>query len=154
MKALKFPEPTSIRSIFVPAVLLLMAHASAAQISAGTKPIDPIEFKQGVNTAAVEGTVGPPYTRGPDMTNEGSEKYSLRAQAGQHLTIEVSSKNHQALFSLVKPSPGGAKIEFVERAGGVRRWSGRLKMSGDYLVMVFTRQQEGLSRFKLRVTLR
>jgi hypothetical protein len=133
------------------AVLLGITQAVYAQIGAGTKPIYPISFKPGANTAAVEGTVGPSQTRGPDMTNEGSEEYSLRAQAGQHLTIEVSSKNHQVLFTLVKPSPGGAKIEFVEGAGGVRRWSGPLKMSGDYLVIVFTRA--ALSRFKLRVML-
>ena len=143
-----------MRSIVLAAVLLVIAHAVSAQISAGTKPIYPIEFKPGASTTKVEGTVSLPRTVGPDMTNEGSERYLLSARAGQYLTMEVSSKNHQALFTLVKPSPSEAKIEFVEKAGGVRRWSGRLKMSGDYLVIVFTRQQAGLSRFKLHVTLR
>jgi hypothetical protein len=71
-----------------------------------------------------------------------------------HLTMEVSSNNPQALFTLVKPYPGASKIEFVEGAGGVKRWSGKLKMSGNYLVIVFTRQQAGWSRCKLHVTLR
>jgi hypothetical protein len=146
-------KPSSARPAFV-AVLLLLAHTAMSQISVGTKPIYSIEFKPGMNTTVVEGTVSPPKTVGPDMTNEGSERYLLSARAGQYLTMEVSSKNHQALFTLVKPSPSEAKIEFVEKAGGVRRWSGRLKMSGDYLVIVFTRQQAGLSRFKLHVTLR
>jgi hypothetical protein len=143
-----------MRSILVAAVLLVITHAVSAQISAGTKPIYAITFEPGAHTAVVEGTVGPSQTSGPDMTNEGSEKYSLRAQAGQHLTIAVSSGNHQALFTLVKPSPAAAKIEFVERAAGVRHWSGRLTLSGDYQVIVFTRQQAGLSRFKLRVSRR
>jgi len=153
MKALKYLNPFSIHLDLL-AISLLMAHVVSAQITAGTKPIYSIEFKPGTYTATVEGTVGPPVTRGPDMTNEGSEKYSLHAQAGQHLTMEVSSGNNQALFTLVKPSPAGARNEFVERAAGVKRWSGSLKMSGDYRVIVFTRQQEGVSRFKLRVTLR
>ena len=143
-----------MRSIVLAPVLLVITHVVSAQISAGTKPIYPIEFKRGASTTKVEGTVSLPRTVGPDMTNEGSERYLLSARAGQYLTMEVSSKNHQVLFTLVKPSPSEAKIEFVEKAGGVRRWSGRLKMSGDYLVIVFTRQQAGLSRFKLHVTLR
>ncbi|MDT5122592.1 MAG: hypothetical protein QOC96_2074 [Acidobacteriota bacterium] len=135
------------------ALLLLTALTTWAQ-SAGTKPIYPIKFKPGVKTTVVEGTVSTPTTVGPDMTNEGSERYTLSAQAGQYLTMEISSDNHQALFSLIKPSPAMAKIEIVERAGGVKRWSGRLTESGDYLVTVFTREREAVSRFKLRVMLR
>lgn len=135
-------------------ISLLLAHVVLAQISAGTKPIYSIEFKPGTYTATVEGTVQPLVTRGPDMSNEGSEQYSLHAQAGQHLTINVTSNNNQALCTLVKPSPFGSRNEFVERAAGVRHWSGRLTMSGYYRVIVFTRQQEGVSRFKLRATLR
>jgi hypothetical protein len=66
----------------------------------------------------------------------------------------ISSDNRHALFSLVKPSPGLATYEMVERAGGVKRWSGRLTKSGNYLVQVFTREKETSSHFKLRVTLR
>lgn len=98
-----------------------MAHLVLAQISAGTKHIYSIEFKPGTYTATVEGTVQPLVTRGPDMTNEGAEKYPLHAQAGQHLTINVTSKNNQALFTLVKPSPLGSRNKFVDRAAGVRR---------------------------------
>jgi hypothetical protein len=146
-------DRTSSLSVLVAAALLLIAHVVSAQISAGTKPIYAITFKPGVNTAVVAGTVGPTQTRGPDMTNEGSETYSLRAQAGQHLTVAVSSSNHQVWFTLLKPSPGGAKNEFVERAAVVRRWSGTLELSGDYRVIVFTHQEKELY-FKLRVTLR
>jgi hypothetical protein len=136
------------------AMLLTTAHIVPAQISAGTKPIYSIEFKPGTHTATVKGTVAPPVTRGPDMTNEGSERYSLHGQAGQRLTISVTSQNHQTLFTLIKPSPAGSRNEFVERAAGVKHWSGSLKLSGAYGIIVFTRQQEGVSRFKLRAILR
>ncbi len=70
------------------------------------------------------------------------------------VTIEINSDNHQTLFSLIKPSPAMAKYEIVERAGAVKRWSGRLTASGDYLIAVFTHNREAASHFKLRVTLR
>lgn len=135
-------------------VLLMLTALTAWAQSAGTKPIYPIKFKPGLKTTVVEGTVSPPRTAGPDMTNDGSERYSLSARAGQYLTMEISSGNHQAVFSLIKPSPGMVNYEIVERAGGVKRWSGRLRESGDYIVTVFTQERESDSRFQLRVTLR
>ncbi|HST53766.1 MAG TPA: hypothetical protein VLJ61_17290 [Pyrinomonadaceae bacterium] len=138
--------------IFILLALLSVASTASAQ-SAGTKPIYSIDFKPDEKTKTVEGVVSPTYTTGPDMTNEGSERYFIRARAGQYLTVSVSSNDRQALFSLVKPSPGMSEYEIVEKAGGVRRWSGRLTKSGDYLVSVFTREKEN-SHFKLRVTLR
>ncbi len=135
------------------ALLLLTASLASAQ-SRGTKPIYAIEFKHGARTALVDGTVSPPVTAGPDMTNDGSERYSLRARSGQVLSLEVSSDNHQALFSLIKPSPAMVKYDVVEHAGAVKSWSGRLTESGNYLVTVFTHDREAASRFKLRITLR
>ena len=152
MKALENMEPTSPRSIFVAAVLLLMAHAISAQINAGTRPIYAIEFKPGTNTTVVKGTVGPPETRGPDRTNEGREQYTLRVRAGQRLRMEISSDNRQAEFTLIKPSPAASRNELVKDAAGVKRWSGTLTMSGDYRVTVFTLDRESV-RFRLRVTL-
>jgi len=140
-----------VRVSVVFAILLLTALTAWAQ-RAGTKPIYPIKFKPGVKTTVVEGTVTPPHGEG-DMHNSGFERYSLRVRAGQYLTMEISSDNDRAVFSLIKPSKNMVKYEPVERAGGVKRWSGRLTESGDYLVTVFTRERE-VSHFKLRVTLR
>jgi hypothetical protein len=145
-------QHVAVRAPILFALLLLTALTAWAQ-SAGTKPIYPIKFKPGLRTTVVEGTVSPPRGEG-DMHNSGSERYSLRVQAGQYLTMEISSDNHQAMFSLIKPSPGMVKYEIVDKAGGVKRWSGRLTESGDYLVTVFTREREADTRFKVRVTLR
>ena len=73
--------------------------------------------------------------------------------AAQDVTMEISSGNHHALFSLTKPSAAMVNHETVEEAGGVQRWSGRLTEPGNYLITVFTRERAA-SRFKLRVTLR
>jgi len=142
-----------VRACALVALLLLTASFALAQ-SRGTKPIYSIEFKPGARTTVIGGTVSPPVTVGPDMTNDGSERYSLRARSGQLLTIEISSDNHQALFSLIKPSSFMVKYDIVEGAGTVKRWSGRLTESGNYLVTVFTHDREAASQFKLRVTLR
>jgi hypothetical protein len=153
MKKLAFWLPhMTVRISILFALLLLIASTAWAQ-SAGTKAIPTIEFKSGEKTAVVEGSVSPTFTAGPDMTGGGSERYFLHAEAGQHLTMVISSDDRQALFSIVKPSPAMATYEFVERAGGVKRWSGKLTKSGNYLVVVFTREKE-TSHFKIRVTLR
>jgi hypothetical protein len=143
-----------MRILILLAALIMIAHTTFAQISAGTKPIYSIEFKPGTTTTVVRGTVTTPKTVGPDMTNEGSEQYSLSVRAGQHLTIQINSSNHQAMFTIIKPSPAGSKNEVVEKARGVKRWSGTLAMNGDYRIMVFAREEEAVSRFELRVTLR
>lgn len=90
----------------------------------------------------------------PERQSDGSERFTLRAQAGKFLKMEISSDNHLAVFTLIKPSPAASRNEFVKDAAGVKRWSGTLTMSGDYRVTVFTLDREALSRFKLRITLR
>jgi hypothetical protein len=133
------------RSLILFPLLLLTASTAWAQ-SAGTKPIYRIEFKPGESTSVVAGTVKQPAGEG-DMHDPGSERYSLRVRGGQTVKLEISSDNDEAIFSLSTPD-----FEIVEDAGGIKRWSGKLKLSGDYYITVFTRKET--SRFKLRVTLR
>lgn len=116
--------------------------------------INRIRFEVGAKTAVEEGTVAPPVTIGPDMTNDGVERYTPAARARQYFSIELSSDDQKALFTLVKPSPVGAKTEPVRSAAGVRRWAGGLSPPGDYLLTVFTRGREAPSHFKLRVATR
>ena len=125
-------------------LLLLNASVAWAQ-SAGTKPIYPIEFKPGEKTSTVEGMVTQPSGEG-DMRDPGSERYSLKVRAGQTVKMEIGSDNAEAVFTLSTPD-----YEMVETAGSVKRWSGKLKFSGSYVITVFTRKDR--SRFKLRVRL-
>lgn len=152
MRISKSLGPTSARSILVAAVLLLMAYAISAQISAGTKPIYPIEFKPGTHTKVVKGTIARPMT--PERQSDGSEKYTLQAQAGQFLKVEISSNNHQAVFSILQTSPAAVKNELIKNASRVKRWSGTLTKSSNYTIIVLTPDPDGYSRFKLRITLR
>ena len=135
----------TLRTLILFTLLPLAASTAWAQ-SAGTKPIYPIEFKRGAKTAVVEGTVTLPSGEG-DMHNSGSERYSLTVRAGQTIRMKISSDNGEVIFSLFTPGE-----EIVEKSGGVKRWSGKLNRSGNYLVTVFTRNRT--ARFKLRVTLR
>lgn len=152
MRTWKSPGRTAGYSLLVVAALSLASPASSAQISAGTPPIYPIKFKPGTNTTVVKGTIARPMT--PERQSGGFQRFTLRAQAGKFLKMPISSDNHLAVFTLIKPSPAGSKIEFVANAARVKRWSGTLTMSGDYLVTVFASDPEALSRSKLRVTLR
>src|ERR1700730_103977 len=99
-------QAIGILHIIVLSLLPFTTAPTKAQ-SPGTKAIYRIEFKAGAKTAVVEGTVAPPVTVGPDMTNDGVERYSLRVSAGQYFSMELSSNNQKAMFTLVKPSPGG-----------------------------------------------
>jgi hypothetical protein len=124
--------------------LLFIASTAWAQ-TRGTKPIYRIEFKPGEKTTTVEGTVTQPSGEG-DMRDPGTERYTLSVQGGQTVTMEIGSNNGHAVFSLSTPD-----YEIVDGASGVKRWSGKLKLSGDYYVTVFTRKDT--ARFKLKVTL-
>lgn len=133
------------RALVLSTLLLLIASAAPAQ-SRGTKPIYPVKFKPNSKTATVEGTVTEPSGEG-DMRNPGSERYSLAVREGQTVSLEISSDNGDAVFSLA-----ASNFEIVKQAGGVKRWSGKLKAAGDYIITVFTQKKR--SHFKLRVTLR
>jgi len=140
-----------VRAAGIAGPLLLTSLIALAQ-TVGTKPIYDLKLRPGQRATFVEGTVGPSRGQG-DMTNSGTERYLLRVRAGQFLVIEIGSENDRAVFSLVKCSHNMVRYEQIDKAEGVKRWSGRLTRSGNYLVTIFTRDREADSRFKLRVTL-
>lgn len=143
IESLKRP---SLRALLLLSTLLFMASTAWAQ-TVGTKPIYRIAFKPGAESATLKGTVTQPAGEG-DMHNPGSERYTLRVRGGQLLRMEISSDNGRAVFSLLTPD-----YEIVEDVAGVKSWSGKIKLSGDYYVTVFIRDGAA-SRFKLKVTLR
>lgn len=135
-----------LRAMLLSSLLLLIAASAWAQIAAGTKPIYRIEFKPGQKSAVVEETVTAPAGEG-DMHDPGSERYTVSAQAGQTLLMEITSDTGAAVFTLSTPEG-----EVMEKASGVKRLSLKIKKSGNYNVTVFTREKA--ARFKLKVTLR
>ena len=68
--------------------------------------------------------------------------------------MTIGSDDRQSVFSIVKPSPAMSQIEFIDGATAVTHWSGKLVLSGDYVVIVLTQGGQGTSHFKLAVTLR
>lgn len=136
----------SLRALLLSSLLLLIASSAWAQIAAGTKPIYRIEFKPGQKTAVVEETVTEPAGEG-DMRDPGSERYTLHAEAGQTVLMEITSDTGAAIFSLLTPEG-----EVIEKASGVKRFSMKFKKSGNYNITVFTRKEA--AHFKLKVMLR
>ena len=152
-----FGTPPARRSALAAATAIGLISASTAAgqslVSAGGKVIATIAFKPGEPSAVVSGVVSPSGYVGPDRMSGGSERYFLPAQAGQHLAAEIASDTGEAAFSLVQPSPAMARYDIVEGAANVKRWSGTLSLSGNYLIQVFTHHSRS-SHFRLKVTLR
>lgn len=90
----------------------------------------------------------------PWQTSERSERYVLHARDRQPLSMTIGSDDRQSVFSIVKPSPGMSRIEFIDGATAVTHWSGKPVLSVDYVVIVLAQGGQGVSHFKRAVTLR
>ena len=52
--------------------------------------------------------------------------------------MTIGSADRHNVFSIVKPTPAISRIEFIDGATAVTHWSGKLVLSGDYVVIVLT----------------
>jgi hypothetical protein len=107
----------------------LVTGALAAAVAwAGTAAeieIRPIQFAKGASSATVKGTV-----RG-DRTVD----YTLRARAGQTMTVKLATRHGANYFNVLPPGSGDVAI-FVGSIGG-NEWTGVLPSDGDYTVRVY-----------------
>lgn len=78
----------------------------------------PIEFLPGGNSAVVLG----------EIIGGGSHTYTIRANAGQTLTIE----NNKSVFPLVISPNGQLLTENAAVTPNTRNWSGQLPVTGEY----------------------
>ncbi len=78
----------------------------------------PIQFLPGGNSAVVLG----------EIIGGGSHTYTIRANAGQTLTIE----NHKSVFPLVISPTGQLLTENAAVTPNTRNWSGQLPVTGEY----------------------
>ncbi len=68
--------------------------------------------------------------------------------------MTIGSDYRHSVFSIVKPSPAMSRVELIDGATAVTRWSGKLVLSGDYVVIVLTQDGQDASHLKLAATLR
>lgn len=78
----------------------------------------PIQFLPGGNSALVQG----------EMIGGGSHTYTIRAKAGQTLTVE----NYKSVFPLIISPNGKLLTENEAVTPNTRDWSGQLPVTGEY----------------------
>jgi hypothetical protein len=106
-------------------------------------------------TGSTAGTTGGRVVRGtPNL-------YSVKANAGQTLTVTITAPDDNAVFQLYEPGTtigrdGDGVLEFHGKAlhgaadgEDASRWSGRLPKSGTYLIVVGSTR--GNARFSMDV---
>ena len=78
------------------------------------------------------------------------DRYLVSARAGQRMTVSISSVERNAAFTVYAPS--NDTLEGTSERQEVKKWSGTLPESGDYVVEVGGTR--GNARYTLKVTIR
>jgi hypothetical protein len=123
---------------WVLAILALLSAVAAARAAEPIPSPKPIFFA----TGSTSGTVGGHVLRGERSL------YSVKATAGQTLTVTLTTPDDNAVFQLYEPgttvgrdSDGllefhGNSLHGAADGEDTTRWSGRLPKSGTYLIVV------------------
>lgn len=106
-----------------------------------------IEFESGKTSAVIRG-VTPPAS---------FDHYTVRARAGQQMTVQLISKDETALFDIYAPgfndtdsSSENMKKVLTGNRESKRLWTGKLPFDGDYEIELSSRY--GGSKYSLKVT--
>jgi len=120
------------------ALLVVLSAVAAARAAEPVPSPKPIFFATGSSS----GTVGGRVVRGA------RDLYSVKATAGQTLTVTITAPDDNAVFQLYEPgttigrdSDGllefhGESLHGAAAGEDATRWSGRLPKSGTYLIVV------------------
>jgi hypothetical protein len=140
--------------IVVALVLVLAASppARAEDATAGPIVVEPIRFKPGASSAVVSGPVVSPDRK----------IYSIGARAQQTLTVDIGSSEDNAVFQIYKPPAKperrdyGIEVEGEALAGAAdgqdaKHWSGKLPVTGAYLIVVGPTRGNAKYLLKVRV---
>jgi hypothetical protein len=105
-----------------------------------------VKFPPGRTTVILKGktTGGPSESGGMDPIT-----YVLRARKGQQMTLRLTSAKKNAVFGIYAPG-----MEPVETGQNATDWSGPLRKSGDYEIIVFPSDEMTNTAFTLEVTIR
>jgi len=103
----------------------VLAAANSMALAAADIETRPIQFAKGASSATVKGTI-----KG-DQTID----YTVRASAGQTMTVSLKTSNASNYFNVLPPGSTGEAI-FVGSSGG-NRWQGVLATGGEYKIRVY-----------------
>ena len=119
---------------------------SGEQIGGGQTSSSPkgktqrVRFARGRTTAVLRGAV----VRGTQ------DRYILGARAGQTMTVHITSREDNAVFTIL--SPDATALEGAEEGTDATDWTGRLPLNGDYSIWVGPTR--GNATYTLEVTIR
>ncbi|HWQ33707.1 MAG TPA: hypothetical protein VNQ79_12710 [Blastocatellia bacterium] len=120
---------------------VLLALAVSVTIAFSQRPPVRIRFARGADSVMLEGSV---------MRGE-RDRYLVKARARQVMTVSLTSAEDNAVFQIYRP--GGRKtLAGAGEGEDARTWSGKLPMSGDYLIVVGGTR--GNASYKLEVKIR
>jgi hypothetical protein len=143
------------RSLMVGVAAVLAFGTGASVVAAGSGALPPIQlirFARGASSAAV----GSAVVRGD------RDLYAFKARAGQLLMLCISAVENNAAFEVYAPGAQprlvddiveitGAALPGAGAGNDAMRWTGRLPVSGAYLVVVGGTR--GNATYRLAVTL-
>jgi hypothetical protein len=129
--------------LLLPIISFGAAFEAGAQRFPANYPIhrQTIKFQRGRTTAIIRGIARTP----------GIYEYHLRARAGQHMTVHLTSSNKGVELSIYNPND-----ENLDGALGVNDWEGTLETSGDYNITLINNRSRVARNpsFVLEVTIR
>lgn len=108
------------------AVLCAPGGMTAAQDQISTVPV---HFAPGASGAALKGTI----------VGRESISYTLGAEAGQHMTVRLSSEHTAIYFNVYEPgrAPGDQALAVSEMTPEINLYSGLLPSSGEYTINIY-----------------
>ncbi|MDQ3907106.1 MAG: hypothetical protein M3268_02055 [Acidobacteriota bacterium] len=124
------------RLVIAACVPLLFAAGAFAQCHTGAP--SRVSFERGKASAEVNG----------EMPISGEACYTLRARAGQQMSVSVSSAHDYARFNIFPPSKDHTIAH--ETSG----WSGVLPETGDYVIALYPRANDEAGSFTLFVSIK
>jgi hypothetical protein len=107
----------------IAAILLALAATSLARAE-GIKT-QPVQFAKGTSSATIKGSI-----KG-DQTID----YSLRAKAGQTMSVKLATKHGANYFNVLPP--GSNDVGIYSGATGGNEWTGALPVDGEYKLRVY-----------------
>ena len=123
---------------FTVAVLLLLGLA--APVTPQESTAKRVRFERGRSSAVLKGAV----VRGT------RDRYVVGAKAGQTLTVSIASVERNAVFEIKQPN--GPYLKDAAEGNDAMKWSGKLPVSGDYIVSVGGTR--GNATYSLRIAIK
>jgi hypothetical protein len=88
-------------------------------------PTQPLRFAKGASSATIKGSI----------KGDGTIDYSVRAKAGQTMSVTLNTSNGSNYFNVLPPGSNDVAI-FIGSSGG-NEWQGTLPSDGEYKLRVY-----------------